>query len=168
MTRRVKVPIHQSVGKFATVEDGATNGATLGVNLFNPDGTIVSTLNAAPSSSPSSSGGGSGVAQSGVITPTELDADTDDWAPDGLSTAAAIRASTDASRTLSGLTGGSASRQLFLFNVGANDLVLAHDATSTAANRFLCPGSANLTLHPNDSVRLWYDGTSSRWRAIGV
>lgn len=166
MTRRVKVPVHGTVGKTATMEDGATVGARVGVNLYDADGSLVSVLNTTPATASSSAS--TAVTQSGVISPAQLTGDTDDWAPTDLSTAGTIRASTDASRNLTGLTGGSAGRQIRLINVGGFDLVLAHDATSTAANRFLCPGSANLTLHPNDSVLLWYDGTSSRWRAIGV
>jgi hypothetical protein len=45
-------------------------------------------------------------------------------------------------------------------------LVLIHDATSTAANRFFCPGSVNKTLNTNDSVDIWYDSSSTRWRVI--
>jgi hypothetical protein len=43
-----------------------------------------------------------------------------------------------------------------------------HDVTSTAANRFYCPGSVDLILNANDSVHIEYDSTSSRWRVIGV
>jgi hypothetical protein len=50
--------------------------------------------------------------------------------------------------------------------VGAQNRVLKHDVTSTAANRFLLLGSVDLTLAPNDSAVLWYDTTSSRWRQI--
>lgn len=106
--------------------------------------------------------------ETGVVSPAQITANTDNWAVTGLSTAGVIRASTDASRNLTGIASPTSGQALLLVNVGAFDLVLVHDATSTAANRFLCPGSANLTLNPNDSVRLWYDNTSSRWRVIGV
>lgn len=106
--------------------------------------------------------------ETGVVTPTQLVANTDNWAVAGLGTAGVIRASTDASRNLTGIASPTSGQSVLLVNVGAFDLVLVHDATSTAANRFLCPNSANLTLNPNDSVRLWYDNTSSRWRAQGT
>lgn len=105
---------------------------------------------------------------SGAVSPAQLTANTDNWSIAGLSTAAIIRASTNASRNVTGIASPTPWQSLLLVNIGAFDLVLVHDATSTAANRFLCPGSANLTLNPNDSVRLWYDNTSSRWRVIGV
>jgi hypothetical protein len=54
-------------------------------------------------------------------------------------------------------------------NVGtANIITLVHDATSTAANRFFCPNSANVALRPNGWVDIWYDTTSSRWRVVGA
>jgi hypothetical protein len=102
----------------------------------------------------------------GDITPATLVANTDNWAPTGLSGASVIRVATDASRNLTGLTGGADGRTMELINVGANPLVLVHDATSTAANRFLCPTSANLTIGANSGVNLIYDATSSRWRVL--
>jgi hypothetical protein len=103
---------------------------------------------------------------SGDITPAQLTADTNDWAPTGLATAAVIRASTDASRNLTGLTGGADGRLLYLANVGAQDLVLKDEsASSAAANRFAL--TADLTLTPDMVVALLYDGTSSRWRLAG-
>lgn len=103
----------------------------------------------------------------GVISPAQLTADTDDWAPDGFANATLVRASTDASRQVSGIAGGSAGRAIVLMNVGAFDLVLLHDVTSTAANRFLCPNDTSMTLQKNSVAILVYDGTSSRWRVVG-
>jgi len=107
------------------------------------------------------------VALTGIISPTQLVANTDNWAPTGLSGASVIRATTDASRNLTGLTGGATGRVILLCNVGGFNLVLKHDATSTAANRFYGPGSADVTLTPNKSAWLFYDATSSRWRIVG-
>lgn len=100
----------------------------------------------------------------GVISPTQLSANTDDWAPTGFATATVIRVSTDASRNLTGIAAGAARLIKVLANIGSNNLVLKHDATSTAANRFLLPGSTDFVLRPNMVVIVWYDSTSSRWR----
>lgn len=102
------------------------------------------------------------------ITPTQLAANTDNWNPTGLSTCSRILASTDASRNLTGIVAQTNGRLIRLWNIGAQNLVLVHDATSTAANRFYCPGSANLTLTPNSGCWLDYtnDGTNSRWRVM--
>lgn len=102
-----------------------------------------------------------------TISPSQLIANQDDWNPTNLNTAAEIRLSTDAARDLSGIVAQPARTRLTLFNVGGFNCVLKHDLTSTAANRFLCPGSADFTLTPNKAVDVWYDSVSSRWRVIG-
>lgn len=102
----------------------------------------------------------------GDVTPAAITADQNNYAPANLSTASALRLATDASRTLTGLTGGADGRKLRLYNVGAFDLVLANEnASSTAANRFAL--GAAVTIQPNRGLELQYDSTSSRWRAVG-
>jgi len=101
-----------------------------------------------------------------VISPAQITANTNDWAPTGLAAASVIRLSTDASRTVTGLTGGAAGRYVLLSNIGSFPLVLAAEsASSTAANRFSSP--ADFTLAAGQTAALLYDGTSSRWRLIG-
>lgn len=111
-----------------------------------------------------------GVAQNGnrvaVISPSQLIANQNDWSPTNLVTAAEIRLSTDAARDLTGITAQPSRTRITLLNVGGFNCVLKHDLTSTAANRFLCPGSVDFTLTPNKAVDIWYDTTSSRWRVI--
>lgn len=104
----------------------------------------------------------------GVISPAQLSANTDNWAPTGFATALHIRFSTDASRNITGIAAPTTGRTILLENIGAQDAVLVHDATSTAANRFYCPGSANFTLGANSACWIVYDATSSRWRVIAV
>lgn len=101
-----------------------------------------------------------------TISPAQLTANTDNWNPTGLSTAGVIRVSTDASRTLTGIVAPSRVKALILANVGGQDLVLKHNATSTAANRLYCPNDADYTLRKDSAVGLLYDTTSSRWRVI--
>ena len=105
--------------------------------------------------------------RTGIISPTQLIANQDNWNPTNLSTAAEVRLSTDAARELTGIEAQPSRTRLTLLNVGGFNCVLKHDVTSTAANRFLCPGSVDLTLTPNKAVDIWYDTTSSRWRVIG-
>jgi hypothetical protein len=56
--------------------------------------------------------------------------------------------------------------QLIIANVDTTDTItLGHDnAGSTAANRFLLSGNANLALAPNAIAWCLYDPSSSRWR----
>lgn len=106
---------------------------------------------------------GKAVFATGVISPTALSADTNDWAPTDFATSTHVRASTTANYSLTGLAGGATGRLIQLHNVGSFALKLVSDSnSSTAANRFAIP--RDTTLFPNDSVTLIYDGTSSRWR----
>jgi hypothetical protein len=107
------------------------------------------------------------LALSGRSSPTQLSANTNNWAPVSLSTSSVIRVSTDASRDLTGITGGADGRILILVNVGTNNLVLKNeDTNSTAANRFSF--GSNRTLAGGDGLLLWYDTVSSRWRGIDI
>ena len=101
----------------------------------------------------------------GVITPTQLSADTDDWAPTGLSAASIIRVSTDASRNLTGLTGGASGRVIALANVGSFNLVLKKlSSSSSAGNQFSL--TQDLIVIPTQIVLLVYDNTSTKWRCL--
>lgn len=103
--------------------------------------------------------------QWGEISPAQLTANTNDWAPTGLAKANVIRFTTDASRNLTGLTGGYHNRVVYLHNVGSFNLVLTdEDTNSTAANRFALSGS--LTVTPDMIVALQYDNTTGRWRSL--
>jgi len=99
-------------------------------------------------------------------TPAQLLANTDNYAPGDY---AVLRMSTDAARNLTGVAGGKKGRVLWMHNVGTQNLVLVHQsANSAAANRFISPTAANITLSAGDSARLYYDSTDSRWRIAVV
>jgi hypothetical protein len=103
---------------------------------------------------------------SGDITPSQITADQNDYAPTGFSTATVVRISTDASRNITGLAGGSDGRAIFVINVGSFAAVLKDEgAGSTAANRF--GFGADLTLSSKQGCALLYDSTASRWRQVG-
>lgn len=115
------------------------------------------------------------VQRSAVITPSALTVSTNDWAPTDIAGAYAVRVSSTGAIDLTGIyTGGTGDtplpgsnapgRELLLVNIGANTITLKHDATSTAAYRFLCPGSVDFSLTANTCASLWYDTTSARWR----
>lgn len=95
-------------------------------------------------------------------TPAQLAAQADNYAPGDY---AVLRMSSDASRTITGISGGKKGRVLSILNVGAQSIVLAHQsASSLAANRIISPTAANITLGANDSAELYYDSTSLLWR----
>lgn len=99
------------------------------------------------------------------ITPAQIVANTNNYNPTELIDAAVLRLNTDASRTITGLAGGSDGRCMIIHNIGANDIVFTkEDALSTAANRFLFAK----TIPADDSILVRYDGVSSRWRLISA
>lgn len=103
----------------------------------------------------------------GVISPAALSGNTDNWNPTGLSTAAIIRMSASAAYDLTGIVPTETGQRLDLVNVGAFNITLKEDTTSTATNRFYLPGSSDVVINPRGAITIWYDGTSSRWRALG-
>ena len=102
---------------------------------------------------------------SSIITPAQITADQNDYAPSGLTTCSTLRVSSDAARNITGLSAAETGRILILHNVGSFNIVLKNESTSsTAANRFY--GSADVTIGSNQCAVLQYDGTTSRWRVL--
>jgi len=101
------------------------------------------------------------------ITPSQITSNQNNYAP---GVARYYRLSTDASRDITGLSCSQVSGQeCEIWNVDANNIVLKHqDANSTAANRFICTGAADITLAADEVALLRYDSTSSRWRVRKV
>jgi hypothetical protein len=105
------------------------------------------------------------VSLTGDISPAQITTNQNNYNPTGLSTASVLRLNTDASRNITGLAGGADGRVMVIHNVGSNEIVLKDEnAASTAANRFAL--SADVTISADQSIMLWYDSTSSRWRLI--
>jgi len=90
---------------------------------------------------------------SGDISPSQLVANTNDWAPTGFSTASTIRFSTDASRNITGLAGGADGRIIILHNIGAQNAVLINNSgSSSAGNKFFI--GSDITLAADTSITL--------------
>lgn len=108
------------------------------------------------------------VSMTGVISPSSLGTDQNDYAPASLSSAAIIRQALSANVVITGLTAGTVGRLIRLQNISTSYSITLRDesSSSTAANRFALPG--DLTIGPEQALDLWYDTTSSRWRSVGV
>ena len=103
----------------------------------------------------------------GVSTPSQLTANQNNYDPGALTSV--LRLSSDASRTVTGLSGGSSGRTITILNIGAQSLVFAHaSASSLAANRISFGAAADFTLSAGKSFQLIYDATSTVWRDLGA
>lgn len=101
----------------------------------------------------------------GDISPAQITATTNDYAPTGFATASVLRLTTDANRVITGIAGGTDGRTIFIHNVGSFPITLNSEAASSlAVNRISLVGGAALLISPNQLIILQYDSTSSRWR----
>jgi hypothetical protein len=108
-----------------------------------------------------------GLTFNGKTSPSQITSNQNDYNPTGLHHNLHIRINSDASRDITGVVAGINGEMLVLHNVGAFNIVLRDEnAGSSAANRFAL--NADITLAPDQSIWLWYDSTSSRWRAINA
>lgn len=105
----------------------------------------------------------------GTISPTQLVANTDNWAPTSQSTAWLLRINVDAARSIFGLVAEAGGRVHRLYNSTAFSVTLGHQAgTSTAANRFICPNAVDFIIRQFGSVDIVYSATDSRWLVLGA
>ena len=108
---------------------------------------------------------GEALALAGDVTPSQITADQNNYAPTGAGAATTLRLSSDASRSITGMTGGQDGLVRILINVGAYAITLKDEsASSTAANRFAL--DADVTLQAEQTAVLRYDATDSRWRIL--
>lgn len=104
----------------------------------------------------------SGSVQVSANTSTQFTANTDNLA---ITNHAFLQhMSSDASRNLTGIGASRAGVCYLLVNIGSSDIVLKHEVTSTAANRFRCSTGADITLAAGEAADVLYDSTISRWR----
>lgn len=99
-----------------------------------------------------------------------ISANVNDWRPEGFDKCCALEvAAIGANRDVTGLYQGAAQKRLLLLvNIGSNNVVLKHaSASSAAANRFACPGSADYTLTANRGAVLYYSAIQLRWFILG-
>lgn len=102
---------------------------------------------------------------SGANTPAQITADQNNYTPGvGLFQ----RWSSDAARTVTGLLAGATDGQLaVIWNVGAQNIILANEsASSTAANRFTSASGADITLAGGNVAFATYSTATSRWLVV--
>lgn len=101
------------------------------------------------------------------ITPAALSANTNDYTPSGIATAAVVRVSATGAVNLTGLKAATTRQMKLLVNIGAFAITITHaDALSSAANRFRCGGAVNITLAKLDAIWIYYDLASGVWQVV--
>ena len=105
---------------------------------------------------------------SGILSPSQITATQDDYAPAGGDLAAVWRLTSDASRNITGIVPHAIDPDgdiKVIVNSGASPIVLQNaNSNSTTANRFDFGG--DVTLAAKQVAVIWYDATSSRWRLL--
>lgn len=94
-------------------------------------------------------------------TPAQITADQNNYVPGNYDV---LRLASDASRSITGISGGVKGRKLRLFNVGSYPITLAYeDAGSLAANRFKFSNGNDAVIPPSSNMLIYYDATQQRW-----
>ena len=106
-----------------------------------------------------------GLALTGVIAPSQITSNQNDYNPAGIVSASVLNLSSDALRSVTGLAGGSEGTVIAVVNTGGQIIKLLNEsASSTAANRFAI--GSDLSIAGKQAALLRYDGTASRWYAL--
>lgn len=135
---------------------------------------LIAQLRGAVGKEHASDGGHSSITLDGslalsTLTPPMLLANVDNYAPRNGSARAVWWVSSDASRNVTGIsaTGMVEGQAIWLFNAGAQDIVIVHESTASyEANRFILAGSANFTLGTHRGIQIVRNTTLRRWLGI--
>lgn len=181
-TGGVADPLDLTVGQVQTllnIADGATKGVSLedeGTPVTGTPHTTLDFVGAGVTVTNAGSGeatitipGGAGgqIIINDVITPAVIGANQNDYSPTGLSTANIVRLSSSLNVDITGLLAQPAGARYYVFNVGSFTIKLKNDnAGSILANRFLF--KSDLSIEAKEGIVIWYDGASSRWRALNI
>jgi hypothetical protein len=103
-----------------------------------------------------------------VTTPPPLSVATNDYAPTNVQTAAVLRVSATAAVALTGMLGAQTTpHSKLLINIGAQTITLSNNsASSSAGNRWRCPGVADFALTAGRGIWIWYDMLSAVWQVV--
>ena len=155
------------VGK-ATLDASALTTART-VRVQDSSGGVVPVVASSPPSSPAAGDiwvyDGSGVL---AATPGSNQNDYNAGSLTNLARADILRLAITASLKLTGLAATYDGHILTVTNASTDYLLWLENqnTASTAANRFILPNGFPAFLMPGDSITLWYDGTTTRWRVL--
>lgn len=159
-------PIFPLITGIQTTANAAAGNAIVGITGY-PVSSILITDSAATPSFSATLPCPLGFMSVTVVSPTALAANTNDYAPATIQAAAVLRISSTGAVDLTGIVAASTAHAKLLINVGTFTITLKHaSGSSSAANRFRCPGAADYSLTQSNTVWIWYDATSTVWQVV--
>src|SRR5690242_12218378 len=99
----------------------------------------------------------------GEARPAQITSNQDNYAGCSVTSKTLCYVNTDASRNITGFTGGALGATFLVFNNGSFNTVLKNLTGSSAGNQLSI--NADITLGPNQGIILAYDATATKWRA---
>jgi len=111
---------------------------------------------------------GSGSPSYTIISPSSIGANQNNYSPTSWSTADIVRLTGSGNFDVTGFDATATTARKLLWNVDTVDtFTLKHEsASSTAANRIVCPYDLDMKLSPDGAIVIHYDATTARWRAV--
>ena len=164
---RITAAANGSGGAADLTFSGASSPVTLasstGTDVTLTAGTNVTFSQAANNLTINATGGGGSPS---VISPAQITATQNDYAPTGWADATLVRLDGNSGfQKITGFSAETSGEIKTLTNIGSFCLYLAPEHTgSTAANRIA--HQEEVIIWPGASCQIYYDGTSSRWRVL--
>jgi hypothetical protein len=112
-----------------------------------------------------------GVMELPPLEPAQITADQNNYSPATFNNMRQMwRLTSDAAWNITGIlipTSNNPADTQWIVNAGSFDITLTHqDGASTASNRFISPTGLDYVLSPTETVALWHDPTTDRWRIL--
>ena len=143
-------PDNTLLGKVNEVVDAANNAAGAGT----PGPGTFTTLSASQT-----------LKTPGSISPPQITADQNNYAPTGIATATFLFLTSDAARNITGLASASDDgRHLWVYNSGSFNITFKYaSGLSTTANQFFGNGAVDKVLAPATTMHLMWMATAGVW-----
>jgi hypothetical protein len=98
------------------------------------------------------------------LVASSLSSNQNDYSPANLTDAAVLLLTSSTPVSITGIATPANGRKLYVYNSGTNNITLTNqDALSTAANRIIGRGGANVVLTPSTGCLLYYSPSLTRW-----
>lgn len=100
-----------------------------------------------------------------ALSPASITGNTNNWA---VNTHSFVRYTANGEYNLTGIVAGNDGQRMTLVNIGANKVtIMAQDANSTAANRFITDTGGDIEITQDGHIEFIYDAQTARWRSKG-